>query len=127
MGTVDVGKIICSLDEISISAGITTLFKKGNPLLDRFNSLMRRYLEASLMVNLGTKPQHRASLRGGKRFKEADRERVFPFSVSHITPEFVVLLVGTVFSLVVLSAELIMKCLWKCRIKKKSRARRVKV
>ena len=33
MGTVDAGKIVCSLDESLMSAGLTVLFKKGNPLL----------------------------------------------------------------------------------------------
>jgi hypothetical protein len=44
-GFVDAAKIICLLDETIISAGLTVLFKKGNPLLDRFNILMRSYLE----------------------------------------------------------------------------------
>jgi hypothetical protein len=42
MGTVDVGKAICSLNEEIISEGAPILFKKGNPLLERFNFLMRR-------------------------------------------------------------------------------------
>jgi hypothetical protein len=46
MGTVDVGKLICSFDQHAVSGSLTVLFKKGNPLLDRFNILMRRYLEA---------------------------------------------------------------------------------
>jgi hypothetical protein len=88
---------------------------------------MRRYLEAGLMESLWTELQHRASLTGGKRFKEADSDTFFPFSVSHIMPAFVVLLVGTVLSSVVFIADLIVKCLWKRRIKKKSLARRVRV
>jgi len=95
---VDVSKIICCIDEISISAGATILFKKGNPLLDRFNCLMRRNLEAGLMESLWTDLQHRASLRGGKRFREADGDKFSPFAVSHLMPEFVVLLVGSVVS-----------------------------
>jgi hypothetical protein len=46
LGTVDVGKVVCSIDEEVISGNATVLFKKGNPLLNRFNILMRRYLEA---------------------------------------------------------------------------------
>jgi hypothetical protein len=46
MGTVDVCKIICSLDLVATSVSLTVLLMKGNPLLDRFNLLMRRYLEA---------------------------------------------------------------------------------
>jgi hypothetical protein len=127
MVTVDVGKIICSFDEDLISAGVTILFKEGNPHLDRFNILMRRYLEAGLMERLWTELQHRASLRGGGRFSEAAGDMFFAFSVSHLMPAFVVLLVGTVLSLVLFIGELVVNCLWKRRMKKKSRVRRVKV
>jgi hypothetical protein len=78
---------------------------------------MRRNLEAGLMESLWTELQHRASLRGGKRFREADRDKFFPFSVSHVMPAFVVLLVGTFLSSVVFIAELIVNRLWKRRIK----------
>jgi hypothetical protein len=35
LGTVDVGKIICSLDETVMSGGAVIVFKKGNLLLDK--------------------------------------------------------------------------------------------
>ena len=117
MGIVDVGKIICSLDEVALSGGLTLLFKKGNPLLEKFNILMRRYLEASFREMLWTELQHRVSLRGRGRFTESPRDIFFAFSISHLMPAFVVLLVGTVFSLVVFIAELIVNCLCKGRRK----------
>jgi len=126
MGTVDVGKVICSLDETLISAGLTVLFKKGNPLLYTFNILMRLYLEAGLLERHWTELQHRASLRSGGRFTEAAGDMFFPFSVSHIMPAFVVLLVGTVLSSVVFIAELTVSCLCKGQ-KKIWRIKRVRV
>jgi hypothetical protein len=111
-GTVDVGKLICSLDEIGLSGGLIVLFKKENPLLDQFNILMRRYLEAGLQERVWTELQHRASLKGGGRIGEAAGDIFFPFSVSHLKPAFVVLLVGTVLSSVVFIGELIVNCLW---------------
>ena len=117
MGFVDVGKVVCSLDETLISGGGKFLFKKGNPLLGRFNILMRRYLEAGLLKRLWYELQHRASLRVGGRFGEAAGDMLFAFSVSHLMPAFVVLLVGTVLSSVVFIAELIVNCL--CKHKKK--------
>jgi hypothetical protein len=127
MGTVDVGKIVCSFEEAFFSAGATILFKKGNPLLGRFNILMRRYLEAGLLERLWTELQHRASLRGAERFREAAGDIFFAFSVSHLMPAFVVLLVGTVLSSVVFIVELIVNCLYKRREKEKNpRIRRVK-
>jgi len=127
MGIVDVGKIICFLDEIIIAAGATVLFKKGNPLLDRFNILMRRYLEAGLLEMHWTELQHRVTLRGAGRFREAGGDVFFVFSVSHLMPAFVVLLVGNVLSSVVFIGELIVNCLCKRRIKKQLRLRRVKL
>jgi len=118
MGTVDVGKIICSLDETLISAGVPVLFKKGNPLLDTFNNLMRRYLEAGLLEMHWTELQQRASLRGAGRYREVFGDVFFAFSVSHLMPAFVVLLVGTVLSSVVFIGELIVNCLWRRRMKK---------
>jgi len=123
MGTVDVGKIICSLDETLISAGVPVLFKKGNPLLDTFNNLMRRYLEAGLLEMHWTELQQRASLRGAGRYREVFGDVFFAFSVSHLMPALVVLLVGTVLSSVVFIGELIVNCLWRRRMKKKLRLR----
>jgi hypothetical protein len=113
MGNVDVDKVVCSLDETFLLLGVTILFKKGNPLLDRFNILMRRYLEAGLLEKLWTELQHRASLRSGGRFGESNGDMFFAFSFSYIMPAFVVLLVGTVLSSVVFIAELILNCLFK--------------
>ena len=117
MGIVDVGKIVCSLDETLFSIGVTALFKKGNPLLDRFNILMRRYLEAGLLELHWTKLQHRASLTGGRIFRETVSDVFFAFSVSHLMPAFLVLLVGTLLSSVAIIGELIVNWLCKCRIK----------
>jgi hypothetical protein len=53
IGTGDVGKVICSFDETLLSAGITVPFKRGNPLLERFDILMRRCLEGGLLEYSG--------------------------------------------------------------------------
>jgi hypothetical protein len=126
MGIVDFGKIVCSLEGDIISGGGIFLFKKGNPLLDRFNILMRRYLEAGLLESHWQELQHRASLRGGGRLREAAGDVFFAFSISHIMPAFVVLLLGTVLSSVVFIGELIVNCLHKRKEKRNSRRRRVR-
>ena len=113
MGTAGVGKIFCYLDETLMSAYITMLFKKGNPLLERFSILMRRYLEAGLQLRLWSEQKHLALLTGGGRFTEADGDGFFAFSISYLMPAFVVLLVGTVLSSVVFVGELIVNCLCK--------------
>ena len=113
MRGVDVEKIICSFDEIIMSSGLITLFRKGNPLLDRFNILMRRYFEGGLMERTWSELQHRAALTSGRRFTEAAGDEFFAFSLSHLMPAFVVLLVGTLLSSVVFVGTLIVSCLWK--------------
>jgi hypothetical protein len=117
MGTADVGKVICSPYQVALSLSLTILFKKGNPLLDRFNILMRRYLEAGLLEMHWTELQHRASLKGRERFTEAAGDTFFVFSVSHLMPAFVALLVGSLLSSVVFIVELIVNCLCKGRRK----------
>jgi hypothetical protein len=126
LGTVNVGKVICSLDEEVVSGFRIFLFKKGNHLLDRFNFLLRRYLEAGLLENVCTQLQHRVALKGGGRLREAAGDGFFAFSVSHIMPAFVVLLVGTGLSSVVFIGELFVNCLCKRRKKNNSRCRRVR-
>ena len=126
MGIADVENFMCSLDGVLLSGGATILFKKGNPLLDRFNALMRRYLEAGLLEKLWTELQHRASLSSAARFREATGDMVFAFSVSHLMPAFAVILVGTILSSLLFIAELILHCLCKGG-KKTSDPRRVLV
>jgi hypothetical protein len=110
-----------------VSAGATVLFRKGNPLLESFNILMRRYVEAGFLENLWTQLQHQASLSGGVRFREGGGDIFFSFSLSHLMPAFVVLLVGSVLSLVAFIAEVIVNWLCKGRRKYYSRFRRVRI
>jgi len=107
MGIVDVNKIICSLDETILSSDIIILFKKGNPLLDRVNVLMRRCLEAGLLELRWSELQHRARLRSGGKLRADSSDMFVPFSVSHLMLAFVVLVVGNILSSVVFIFELI--------------------
>jgi len=117
LGTVDVSKLFCPQDETLISGFLTVIFKKGNLLLDRFNILMRRYLEAGFLERFWAELQHRASLRTEGRFRENPGSIFFVFSVSHLMPAFVVLIVGTVFSSAVFLSELIVNSLCKLGVK----------
>ena len=88
---------------------------------------MRRYLKAGFLERLWTELQHGASLRGRERFSEADGDVYFEFSLSHLMPAFVVLLLGTVLSSVVFIGELIVNCLCRREGKENSRIRKVSV
>jgi len=117
LGTEGVGKVVCSFEETVGSAGVTVLFKKGNPLIARFNILMRRYLEAGFPERFWREVKHRTSLKGGWRYVKAAGDEFFAFSISHLIPAFMILMVGSVFSSVVFIAELIVNCLYKRRTK----------
>ena len=107
MGIVDVNNVICSFDETFISSGIIVLFKKGNPLLDRVNVLIRRCLEAGLLEIRWSELQHRARLKSRGKLREDSSDMFVPFAVSHLMPAFVVLVVGYILSSVVFVVELI--------------------
>jgi hypothetical protein len=107
MGILNVNKVICSFDETIMSSDIITLFKKGNPLLDRVNVLMRRCLEAGFLEIHWSELQHRAHLRSGGKLREDSSDMFVPFAVSHLMPAFVVLVLGNILSLVVFIVELI--------------------
>jgi hypothetical protein len=126
LGTVDVDKVVCSLDETIFSPSITVRFKRGNAIVESFNVLMRRYLEAGLMERQWRELQHRAALKGADRFGQAAGDMFLAFSVSQLKPAFVVLLVGTVLSSVVFIGEMIVG--WLCKRRgMKPRVRGVRV
>jgi hypothetical protein len=112
---VDVGKVVCCLDGDLLSAAVRVLFKKGSPLLDRFNIITRRYLEAGLLERSWTELQLLAALKGGRRFREAAGDMFFAFCFSH-NAGICGMLVGTVLRSVVFIAEVTLNCLWKGRI-----------
>jgi hypothetical protein len=107
MGIVDINKVICSFDETIMSSEEIILFKKGNPLLDRVNVLLRRCLEAGLLKMRWSELQHRARLKSKGKLREDSSDIFVPFSASHLMPAFVVLVVGNILSSVVFIVELI--------------------
>jgi len=107
MGIVDVNKVICSLEETIMYLNIIIIFKKGNPLLDRVNVLLRRCLEAGFLELHWLELQHRARLKSRGKLREDSSDMFVPFAVSHLMPAFVVLVVGNILSSVVFFVELI--------------------
>jgi hypothetical protein len=118
MGIVDINKVICRFEESFIASGIIILFKKGNPLLDTVNVLMRRCLEAGLLEIRWSELQHRAHLRSRGKLIEDNSDMFVPFAASHLMPAFVVLVVGNILSLVVFTVELIKRVRKQKKLKK---------
>jgi hypothetical protein len=116
----DKSRVICYLDETIISTGVVIIFKKGNLFLDRFNVFIRRYLEAGFLEKQWSEMKHLARIRSRDKLTEADDGMFVIFSVSHLTPAFVVLISGYIWSSVVFITELIQE--WRLkRIKLKIR------
>jgi hypothetical protein len=113
MGIKDPSSVICSLDERVISGGLTILFKKGSPFLDMFNALMRQCLEAGFLERHWSELKYRAGLRRRDKLKEQSNDMFVTFSVSHLTPAFVVLVSGNILSSVVFISEVIHN--WNCK------------
>jgi hypothetical protein len=107
MGIADESSVICYLDENLMSGGLTILFKKGNLFLDRFNELIRRCLEAGFLEKHWSELQHWARIRSRDKFTKASDVTFVIFSVSHLTPAFVLLVSGYILSSVAFIAELI--------------------
>ena len=127
MGVVDVTKVICSLDEVVLSAGATILFQKGSPLLYRFNVLMRRCLEAGLLEKDWKQLQHGASLRSRSTVRAESSDMFVRFSVSHLKSAFVVLVVGNILSSAVFMIELIQNRFCKRRKIRNMGVRKVRI
>jgi hypothetical protein len=107
MGIADESRDICYLNEHLMSAGLTVLLKKGNLFLDRFNILIRRCLEAGFLERHWSELKHLARIRSRDNSTETDNGMFVTFSVSHLTPAFVVLILGYILSSVVFITELI--------------------
>jgi hypothetical protein len=107
MGIVDCNKVICCFDETIISEDVIILFKKGNPLLDTVDVLLRRCLEAGLLVIRWSELLHRAQLKSRGKLREDSSDMFVAFAVFHMMPAFVVLGVGNILSSVMFIVELI--------------------
>jgi hypothetical protein len=106
MGIVDESRVICYLDENMFSAGLTILVRT-NLFLDRFNVLIRRCLEAGFLERHWSELKHWARIRSRDKLTETDNGMFVTFSVSHLTPAFVVLILGYILSSVAFITELI--------------------
>jgi hypothetical protein len=111
--------MICFLDDGLASGNAAAYLPKGSLLLNRMNSVLMRYSEA------GLSNRYWSLLTWGERLKSNatfgnDNQDFVPFSISHLTPAFIILLSGYVLSFGFLLVELAAKLLRKQRRKKLS-------
>ena len=99
----------CFLDENFIYGNVVAVFAKGNPLLNQFNTHLRRCLEGGLGVRYWAQLNHEALLRGRTKSEENGSSMYFVFTLSHMGPAFCLLGFGYLCSIIVCIAECLHK------------------
>ena len=102
-----------SLDENFIYVGLASVLTKGNPLVNQFNTILRRVLEAGIACRYWEQLNHETLLRSRTKSEEDGSITYFVFKLSHMVPAFSVLAFRYVCSTIVCIA----KCLDKRFIK----------
>ena len=99
---------ICSLDENVFQMSYTMYVTKGSPLLDKFNRVIRRMLEAGVMQKLWD--DMKEAVRKGGLSETSAAEAYFILSLSHLQLVFYMLVMGNAASFVVFLVEILSGC-----------------
>jgi hypothetical protein len=109
MGIRDSNQYLCSLEENLLTVGLTSLLRNGSPFLNRLNVLTRRSMEGGLLDRYWAQLIWITNLRSKVRFLDGENDLYFVFSLSHLSPAFIVLAFGWLLSSVVFLAEVFVK------------------
>jgi hypothetical protein len=109
VGILDSSQYLCSLEENLITTGVTSVLRNGSPFLNRLNVQIRRSLEGGLMDRYWAQLLWITTLRSKIRFLDNENGLYFVFSLSHMSPAFIVLAYGWLLSSVVFLAEIFVK------------------
>lgn len=106
-------KSLCSINKPEFSMGLSMYLSKGDLLVDRFNILIQRCLEAGLGYKYWTQLNWNASVsRYGKRDQDhvsSGNDMYFAFTTNHLRVAFCILGFGSALSSIVFVAELLSK------------------
>jgi hypothetical protein len=105
------GKYVCSLDQDIHKMSFVMYMQLGSPLLDRFNTIIRRTLEAGLVDNYWTMLKWETRVKGiGNSTHDGsvvDSDSYFALSLSHMMVGFYVLVIGYILGLLAFVGELL--------------------
>jgi hypothetical protein len=111
--------LLCSLDENISSSMFVMLFHQGHPVIDRFNIVIRRCIEAGIGDKYWSDLYFNLTLKNMSNLEKSNcqacSDMYFVISLEHLRVAFIVLELGYVLSLAVFVAELICKWLSKRR------------
>jgi hypothetical protein len=105
------GKYACSIDQDIQKLSFVMYLQLGSPLVDRFNTIIRRTHEAGLVDHYWTMLKWETRVKGiGKLPRDGsdvDRHSYLALSLSHMTVSCYLLAIGYIVSLVAFIAELL--------------------
>jgi hypothetical protein len=104
-------KHLCSLDQDIYKMFFVMYLQLGSPLLDRFNSIIRRSIEAGLVDNywsmLKWKRHVKSTAKSVHDSHLGDNDEYFALSLSHLKVAFFILTLGHVLSSITFIGELL--------------------
>jgi hypothetical protein len=105
---------VCTMEEDILKVSIVIYLKKGHPLLERINKVMRRMVEAGMVVKWRNEFMYMKRIKSifyyGREFAAGsdDLDSTYvPFTVLHLQSAHFVLLIGYIISVSTLAVELI--------------------
>ncbi|KAJ9577853.1 hypothetical protein L9F63_025285 [Diploptera punctata] len=103
-GVYDHSKVVCFLDKAILTLPVGMVFPIGSPLLNIYNVHVRRCLEGGLLQVYMSQLEHVVNLKSNKTVE--DNEFVV-FSLTHLSPVFMLLFIGCILSVILFVCELI--------------------
>jgi hypothetical protein len=114
MGMSQNRKLLCTLKDNAFPLDIAIYVAKGHPLLHLFNLVIRRCIEAGLVIKYWSDMMFRIHLQHAADSKEPScvvcNDMYFVFALSHVKVAFVVLFLGFILSVIAFVFELVYKC-----------------
>ena len=120
-GVQNIKKQVCWLGDIQGTLQIAFGLRKSNPLLPKLNNFIRRNVEGGMVKELLSLEEHELKLKSSR--KDEGNDEYFVFSLHHLAPAFVMLILVHMTSAIVLVLEIVYckcgKLLKKLRIAQK--------
>ncbi|KAJ9580361.1 hypothetical protein L9F63_003996 [Diploptera punctata] len=101
----DESKVVCYLDESIVTWAFGALLTKGHPLLQILNIHIKRCIEGGLLEGYWSKIKHDTNLKANKTDENSE---YVVFSLTHLSPLFIVLFFGYVLSVSSFLCELVL-------------------
>ncbi|KAJ9598891.1 hypothetical protein L9F63_026573, partial [Diploptera punctata] len=98
-------KVVCHLDESLVTWPVGALLTKGHPLVHILSTHIKRYVEGGILEVYWSKIKHETNLKANKTDENSE---YVVFSLTHLTPPFILLIFGYILSVFSFLCELIL-------------------